>query len=138
MIAVPIADIERSVSAAAADAGKAIRCSREETDRGQTLRVEPRSGAGVAVLLTVLEPGTLYLELSTGRRAEWIVRDESDLTAALDELQAMAGALFNGRLSRRGTLIAKDGRHFRLAGPSSPLQLISGWRHDVEAYPDAR
>ena len=70
--------------------------------------------------LSTVEPGTLFWELSSGHRTDWLVKDQKDLEKMLCELKLMFAAVFTGSVTARGVLSAGD-QKFRLAGPSSPL-----------------
>lgn len=115
MIDVRLAELEELVNEVADAAGYQVHVRRSGGGDAQSLFVSSGLPGTPSITLTTLEPGTLFFELSSGHRADWLVRDESDLGTMRDELRAMLQAVFAGRISVSGVL-RSDGRKFRLGG----------------------
>lgn len=115
MIELRLAELEELVKEVADAAGYKLHVRRSGGGDAQSLFVSSDVPGASSITLTTLEPGTLFFELSSGHRADWLVRDESDLETMQYELRGMIEAVLAGRISASGVL-QSDGRKFRLGG----------------------
>jgi hypothetical protein len=65
------------------------------------------------VIISAIEPGTLYIDIGVGLHGEWLLRNDADLKNAMEALRQLIAGVFRGevvedvRQKRRGRLLIR-------------------------------
>jgi hypothetical protein len=73
--------------------------TRVETQQLATsLVIEGPQPETARIILTTIEPGTLFLDIGTGIHGEWVLRSDKDVSEVTDVLRQIFAAVFRGNI----------------------------------------
>jgi hypothetical protein len=79
-----------------AEVGVQLQTRVETRPPAASLLIEGPQPETARIILTTIEPGTLYLDIGTGIHGEWLLRSDEDVLEVTDVLRQIFAAVFRG------------------------------------------
>ena len=90
--------ILRTASAAAGRAGVSFQHRVDDHPPATSLVIDALDPSAARVIVSTLEPGTLYLDIGVGLHGEWLLRNQEELGRAMTDLDRLFEGVFRGHV----------------------------------------